>query len=232
MDDELQTRLRGLPYSVVKAEFDQSLSDLWVQRARVWAMLADEGVEFINCDSDAVWLRNPIPIYSDEEFDLLFSQATLHPRDVYGKWGFTLCCGFFWARPTLPTRRLFHALISPAEIVPGYDDQVALNRLLEREGTTWMTLGKERYNLFRDALPFDCFHEIVHGNCEKMNLKLGMLPHHLFPRLQPGAPEAIVRHVLQNRKDEERIDLMRAAGCWRLDEHPEGFVIRPRAETR
>ena len=36
----------------------------------------------------------------------------------------------------------------------------------------------------------------------------------------------MVRHVLQNGVPEERIDLMRRAGVWRLDAYPNGYFIK------
>ena len=104
LDGELAARVSTLPYACVRTAFDGSIADLWLQRARVWLMLAEAGVEFIACDSDAVWLRDPAPAFKDTPFDLLFSQATLHPRDVYRDWGFTLCCGLF-GRGQVPASR-------------------------------------------------------------------------------------------------------------------------------
>ncbi len=226
LDGELAARVSTLPYACVRTAFDGSIADLWLQRARVWRMLAEAGVEFIACDSDADWLRDPAPAFRDTPFDLLFSQATLHPRDVYHDWGFTLCCGLFWARPGPGVEALFRALISPERVTPGFDDQAVLNQILRDAGVAWATEGIESYQLHRHQLPFNCYREVVAGYCAPFDLRLGMLPHHLFPRIQPGAPDAMVRHVLQNGVPEERIDLMRRAGVWRLDAYPNGYFIK------
>lgn len=225
MDDDLAGRLKGAHLSVARGEFDGSAADFWLQRARIWAYLVAEGVEFIHSDIDAVWLRDPVPEYADAKFDLLVSQGTIHPDDVLTAWGFVLCTGFFWARPTPASRRLFHALVMSAETIMKSDDQATLNRLLLSSGTIWTAGAAEAYNLQVRGGSFTCFREPVAGFCASLGLRLLLLPHDLFPRLQPGAPNAMVRHVLRNESPEQRISLMREAGCWQLDAHPRGFAI-------
>ena len=50
------------------------------------------GIDFVHSDADAVWLRDPIPEYfgPGETADLVASQGTRHPPDVFGRWGFVL----------------------------------------------------------------------------------------------------------------------------------------------
>ncbi len=223
MDGALAARLAGTGFPVVRAGFDGSRADFWLQRARIWAFLAAEGVEFIHSDVDAIWLRDPVRQYSDAAFDLLITQGTIYPRPALAAWGFVLCTGFFWARATAASRRLFDAFVTPAML--SSDDQAALNGLLIEAGTSWRTDGVGSYELRRRDHSFTCYREPIAGFCGALDLRLLLMPHHLFPRLQPGAPDAIVRHVLRDPSPELRIGLMRAAGCWRLDAYPDGFAI-------
>jgi hypothetical protein len=65
---------------------------------------------------------------------------------------------------------------------------------------------------------------VVTGECEELALRIGLLPHHEFPRLPGGNPGAYVKHVLRSGDSETRIDELRACGCWMLDH------ARPRLE--
>ena len=225
MDNDLAARLRGIRFPVVRAGFDGSLTDFWFQRARIWACLVDAGVEFIHSDTDAVWLRDPITPYVASTSDVLFSQGTILPVEAVNTWGFVLCCGFFWVRPTRASSGLFRALVAPAEHSADYDDQVCLNRLLVGANTVWRTEFAETYDLQFNGRLFRCFHEPLIGYCASLGLHLTLLPHHLFPRLHQGASDAMVRHVLRSESAEQRVEQLRQAGCWLLDAHPAGFLL-------
>ena len=223
MDEPLAERLRGAPFPIARAGFDGTYPDFCFRRSCIWSWLADQGVEFIQSDTDAVWLRDPVSEYAGSAFDLLCSQGTLLPRTALAAWGFVLCTGFFWARATAAIRDLFRALLSVQTTIRC--DQSALNTLLLTSGTTWSTAGVASYQLEHRGHAFTCFRQPVAGCCDSLGLRLVLLPHHRFPRKQPGASDAIVRHVLRNDVKEQRIALMREAGCWRLDAHPGGFLI-------
>jgi len=225
MDEALSQRLQGTDLTVAQAAFDGSEGDFWLQRAKIWSLLADAGVEFIHSDIDAVWLRDPIPGYNGNDFDILVSQGTLHPEDTLAAWGFVVCTGFFWARPTAPSKKLLEALVTPSTNILNSDDQAYLNRWLAEIGIEWQTHSKESYDLSYKNKIFRAYREPISGICESIGLKITLLPHHLFPRLQPGATNAIVRHVLRNGDASRRLEMMRAAGCWQLDEYPTGFLI-------
>jgi hypothetical protein len=225
MDDMLADRLNSAGIPTVRAGFNGSMSDFWIQRAKIWALLAARGVEFINSDTDAVWLRDPISPYSDRPFDMLFSQGTLLPLEAARAWGHVLCCGFFWARPGAAVRRLLETLA--ASRADGFDDQVALNRLLVSAGTTWSSDTSASYRLQFYGRSFRAYREPVSGFCPSLGLHLMLLPHRLFPRLQSDADPsaAMVRHVLSVNGHAERVSLMRDAGCWLLDAYPSGYII-------
>ena len=71
-----------------------------------------EGFTFIHSDTDAIWIANPIPeIFRDGAPDLRLTQGTVSPGKLLLKWGFVVCVGLFWARPTPFTQRFFHLLL-------------------------------------------------------------------------------------------------------------------------
>jgi hypothetical protein len=225
MDEALSQRLQGTELTVVQATFDGSEGDFWLQRAKIWLLLADAGVEFIHSDIDAVWLRDPIPDYTGDDFDILVSQGTLHPEDILAVWGFVVCTGFFWARPTPQMRILLRALVTPSNNILNSDDQAYLNRWLAEIGIEWQTDAKDSYNLICGDKIFRAYRDPIAGVCKSIDLKITLLPHHLFPRLQPGAADAIVRHVLRTGDPSQRLERMREAGCWQLDKYQTGFMI-------
>jgi len=225
MDATLAARLANGPYPVACGSFDGSEKDFWLQRTYIWSFLVDQGIEYIQSDVDAVWLRDPIAAFSQLQFDLAISEGTGHPLDIHAIWNFVLCTGFFWVRPTQAAQRFLHMLVDPPEPMLRSDDQALLNRMLSAMGMLWMTGNVPSYQLRLHTLPFTCYREPLQGFCASLGLRLTMLPHHLFPRIQPGDPNAIVRHVLREGSQENRIQRMREHGCWLLDARPNGFAL-------
>jgi hypothetical protein len=221
----LADRLERVGIPTVRAGFDGSISDFWIHRAKIWALLAARDVEFINSDTDAVWLRDPISPYADRPFDMLFSQGTLLPLEAARAWGHVLCCGYFWVRPCAGVRRLLETLATSR--ADGFDDQVALNRLLVSAGTTWFSGPGPPYGLQFYGRTFRAYPEPISGFCRSLGLHLMLLPHRLFPRLRADVDprRAMVYHLYGGNDLAERVRLMRGAGCWLLDAYPSGFII-------
>lgn len=197
--------------------FDGSLSDLWFRRALVFEFLSARGVDFIHSDVDAVWLRDPRPIcFADGGADLMFSQGGAYPEEIWRRWGFVLCCGLFAARANAKTAALFTKVRALAERIP--DDQVAVNALLEQNGVSWKTAGHETYALQdRRGRSFTGYRQILEGTCEALGLRIGLIPHHLVPRLAIAGVDAVVRHPLGPGDPAQKAEILRAVGCWKLD---------------
>jgi Nucleotide-diphospho-sugar transferase len=228
MDEAIAARLGGSGLAIVRASFDGSIGSFWLQRARVFASLADEGIEFIHSDTDAVWLRNPIPRYAGVECDMMFSQGTVWPQEAVSAWGFVLCCGFFWARPTPATRMLMQAVVGPYSGERSFDDQIVLNRLLVAAGTSWEKTSISYTREFCGS-GFTCYRERLIGTCQRFGARIALLPHHEFPRLHTATDDAFVRHILTTGplgSVTERVELLRADNCWKLDDYPNGFLLK------
>jgi hypothetical protein len=215
MDGVLEAKLlaRGLP--VGRADFDGTPTDFWLQRILVWESLVRSGLDIIQSDVDAIWMRDPRDMLSTVcSADLLFSQGTLHPWDGYSLWSFVLCTGFFLIRAGEAANRLFDAWLANPVRLRETDDQAELNTFLVDAGIRWNLAGLESYQEQLQDLPFKCFRDTLVGDCPSLGFRVAMLPHHLFPRLANPGSDAYVRHVLRPADDALRILQLKAAGCW------------------
>jgi hypothetical protein len=213
MDDLLAESLAGAGIKAIRHGFDGTLADFWLQRTLIFEALANQGIDFIHSDVDAVWLKDPRPFcFADGGFDLVFSQGTTHPVEIWRKWGFVLCCGLFAARARPATAAFFSSVRSLAARVG--DDQVVVNFLLEQNGLTWSTEGVASYELTVRTQIFTCYRQMLEGASDRLGLRVGMLPHHLVPRLPVAAPDALVKHPLGPAGASAKEPILRAAGCW------------------
>ncbi len=201
---------------VVPYGFDGSLDDLWFRRALVFEFLSGRGVDFIHSDVDAVWLGDPRPLcFGEGGLDLVFSQGTSYPPEVWQRWGFVLCCGLFAARANANTAAFFAKVRALAERIP--DDQVAVNVLLDQHSVIWETEGRGAYPLVsRRGMAFTGYGQMLTGSCETLGLRIGLIPHHRVPRLAISDTDAIVRHPAGPGDPALKAGILRAVGCWKL----------------
>lgn len=74
--------------------------------------LAEVGVPFIHSDTDAVWTRNPLPLFfTNATAHMKFSQGTLAPAHLHSRWGFVTCGGLYFVRPTAFARAWLQAVL-------------------------------------------------------------------------------------------------------------------------
>ena len=84
---------------------------------------------FIHSDVDAIWLKNPLNYLKGCPGDLLFSQGTVFPRNMFNKiWIIVACCGFFMIRESNASSTFLHELHKG--IQKDKDDQLAVNKIL------------------------------------------------------------------------------------------------------
>ena len=139
----------------VAAPLHGTLSDLWLFRLQIFALLAARGIDFVHADVDAVWLADPRPAcFADPGLDLVFSQGTYHPEPAFAAWGFVLCCGYFAVRASPGTAQFFHAVQARAAIEQ--DDQTAVNLLLAESGMRWQSTGDDAYQMPFAGRSFTC----------------------------------------------------------------------------
>jgi hypothetical protein len=218
LDQPLMDRLSRTGIGSARCDWDGTYPDFLLQRVLVWEFLARHEVDFVQTDMDAIWLRNPIPeFFAGSRFDVLGSEGTFHPVEMLDRWGFVLCTGFFHARPTTGTKKLLSAMRSRGDWVAATDCQYALNFMLDELGTAWHDAGLQSYRLTFRGHDFTCYDGILRGTCDALGLSIGMLPHQLFQRSTNLDPVSFVKHVQRTKDPSQRIDAMRAAGCWMLD---------------
>jgi hypothetical protein len=209
LDAEVLAWCKAQAVEAAEVEWRGDLSDLWVRRIQVFSALLDAGEDFIHSDTDAIWLRNPLQSGSapGRDEDLVFSQGTVWPLDIHDRWGFVLCCGWFWARPTPAAGAFFLAL--EADVQASGDDQVSVNRLLAAAGLKWSHGKIGDYQLpFRDR-SVQCWTEPIQANMSAAPLRVALLPHCEFQRVPEVSDRAIVKHYVTPKNCEQKLDVLR-----------------------
>lgn len=204
---------------VIRYRAARSLADLWLQRVLFFEYLLDRDVDFIHSDLDAVWKRDPRPLcFADSSLDLVFSQGTNYPSDIWRHWGFVLCCGFFAVRASPATVDFFTAVRDRIALVG--DDQVAVNHLLAESGVVWNADGRSGNVLQIGDQSFTTWRRMVIGASEKLDLRIGLLPHHLAPRLAGKFPDAYVHHPVGPGNPAQKARVLNEIGCWMKSSAP------------
>lgn len=115
-------------------EFD--LDKIFYNRLVVIESYLNKGFNVIHTDLDAFWLKNPLELIDYNRYDLAISIGHGMPLRLAKIWGFVMCCGFFVLRSNKATLDLIKSWKDSAEEFD-YDDQVALNSLMENAGVQW-----------------------------------------------------------------------------------------------
>jgi hypothetical protein len=202
----------GEGVDAVQIEWSGALDDLWQQRVRIFRTLLAAGEEFIHSDIDAIWVHNPLRrgAAAGRDEDLLFSQGTVWPFDVHQRWGFVLCCGWFWAKPTVPTRAFFEALESDVKLTG--DDQISVNRVLAGMGLRWSPAGAGDYYLRLREHLVQCWSRPICATTTTGSLSVALLPQREFQRLPEDAEHAIVKHFLTPKNCQQKLSMLQACG--------------------
>jgi hypothetical protein len=199
--------------------WDGNFAGLWQRRLEVFNDLIAKGTEFIHSDADAIWLRNPLAPDSAarQPVDLVFSQGTVWPPDVCRTWGFVLCCGWFWVKPTSSTQSFFRDLVRDVEVTR--DDQVSVNRLLSGRGIRWENDGRADYAFLYKGNRVHCWLSALQGRTPDGSLSVAMLPQHQYQRVPRTTDHAaVVKHFVSPKNCESKIVALRSWGLWKLDQ--------------
>jgi Nucleotide-diphospho-sugar transferase len=171
-----------------------NLESLWIHRTDVLLELLKAGYDLVHSDADAFWIKNPLDefIY-DKDHDLIFSPGTYWPQEVHRKWGFVLCCGFFYAQSNSKTLAFFEELAQAVRI--DRDDQVSLNRLLLQRGLVWKLQDSYELKIRGKSVKF--FTQPAEGNAG--DLKICVLPHAQFQRIPAAEDDLYIQHWLSDK---------------------------------
>jgi hypothetical protein len=212
LDRPLLDWCRQQDVEVAALAWKGDLRDLWMQRIRVFSALLAGGAQFIHSDTDAIWVRNPLGTGTARERseDLVFSQGTVWPPDVHKRWGFVLCCGWFWARPTAGARQFFSALES--DVLLSGDDQLSVNRMLAAAPMRWDLSRGPDYRLDFNGQAVPCWATSIRGTNPDASLSVALLPHCEFQRLPEASDRAVVKHYVTPKNCEQKLLVFRHYG--------------------
>lgn len=222
LDNDIYNYLVSQKINTILREFDGNLSDLWIFRIKVLQEMLNFGVDIIHSDSDAIWLKNPIPEYFiNNDSDMIFSQGTVYPRDVKDRWGFVVCCGLFMMKSNDRVKSIMSEINDTMKTIK--DDQVAVNYYLDKTlKMNWII--KNAYKLPVFDTDFMCSRDVMVGISSKMKqmpdttqtnyIKISVLPHHLFQRLHvPEEPVVYVKHILSQKNYASKLDMFKQTDC-------------------
>lgn len=212
LDDEAFEYFKSNSISCILRPFKGDLGDLWVFRMDVFNEILNYGYNIIHSDADAIWLRDVTDYLTSHDHDMLFSQGTIYPVDVFSQWGFVLCCGLFYCRSNENTKSAFSQLKTYASMVK--DDQVAVNRYFSTmQKIIWEDNSESKYDFqIQNNQAMTCYTEILTGRTD--DLTVGLLPHALFQRINlPDSNDfAFVKHILSSKTSESKIEMFKRLG--------------------
>ena len=210
VDEAIHGWLKGQGVNTVLLNCDEALSSLWQLRIEIFRALVSNDVDFIHSDVDAVWLKNPLDRYYWQQptFDIVVSQGTVWPPDVFERWQFVLCCGFFVMRANERTRRLLQRMT--ASVAATGDDQISLNRLVLEDRPEVFAGGRQYLN-FRDVIILTS-NEMMTVRSAK--LALAVIPFAEVPRFHLDGARPYVEHPLSPKKAKEKKEQFIELGLW------------------
>jgi Nucleotide-diphospho-sugar transferase len=212
LDQQTREWCESQEVAAIQVPWAGGLLNLWQQRARVFCELLAGGDDFIHSDIDAFWIKNPFQCGSAAERteDLLFSSGTVWPLDIHARWGFVLCCGWFWAKTSPATRAFFEAV--ERDIPTAGVDQTSVNRLLAQMGAKWNHSGSGDYQMRNGDHVVQCWTQPIRATTAAGALSVALLPHREFQRLPDNPSHAIVKHYLTPKDCQQKLAVLRKYG--------------------
>ena len=195
------------PFNIEK----RGIKKYWEFRCKKFIEIYQRFGTFIHSDLDAIWLKNPFNYLSKCNYDLIFSQGTVYPRDMYSKFGFVACCGFFMIRKSNLSTIFLNEVLD--DVIVSKDDQISVNKFLLKYYESFNF--KDTYN-DKATLPngknflIKCSNYPIIGNVKKGNNDLSsfsILPHKYFTRLKNSInSETIIAHPLAPKDNTEKLN--------------------------
>lgn len=214
LDEEVLDYANKNQIKSILMAYNNSLTDLWIQRAEFFSIICGLGYDFIHSDADAIWVKNPQNYCFDIPADMMFSQGTIWPPDVLHEWSFVLCCGFFAARASKATQSFFEQLSARVKI--DKDDQATVNRLLLERQIKWDNLKMDNLEKEFKGHKYKIYNSPVLGT--NGDIRLSLLPYKFFPRtVLSDMSQAFVAHPLSPKTCTDKIESLSELGLWKLN---------------
>ncbi len=208
LDEKLHHHLGEQNINSLLRPCELDLGKLWIHRVDVILELMEKGYDIIHSDADAVWLKDPQPYLQKLPHDMIFSQGTIWPPDVQEKWGFVLCCGFFFLRSNPQTLQFIKELAQ--RVREDKDDQVSCNRLLLEKNVIW-DKPSDLYTIDFRGKQFVCSKQARTGKSK--DLDIALLPHSAFQRLFEETDDVYVRHLISEKNSGNILEVLEQYGC-------------------
>lgn len=207
------------------AGFDDmgSHDNIWKLRVRVLSCLVEWGQDVIMSDADALWLGDPMQDFAAPpaaNSSIVASRGS-YPRKLGDQWGSTICMGFILFRTGgNGDMREFLEKIQQLVLENG-DDQVAVNSAASHLGIEWDKQGGDMRYEESQGFGFGTIDSLTddHG----WPFAVTLLPHNKYTRqcLQTPLSEiTVVAHCRSPKRAGAKIDWMRKAGLWSLENYP------------
>ncbi len=220
LDDQLANDLAEIGFHTCHIPWSGKLPDLWRLRLLAIRDLVKLGFNVTHSDSDAVWLKDPLPILNDISADVVASQGTVWPRTALAAWEHVLCFGFICFRSSQATQKLLDRMVDKAlEVGDLFDDQKVLNELLVDARMEW-EFPKDGYSLKLKESAFVCHKETILGVGELEEgtpIQVGLLPHRQFQRLPntvERSEDRVVAHPYADKNAGDTEKVLRRENCW------------------
>lgn len=192
----------GIPVFSMYYDLKNGKNTLWKKRTAVIKQFIDNDISIIHSDIDAIWIRNPLSKFFENDKDLIFSYGSYFPPQIFKKWNFVLCCGLFMIKSTPKTKQFMS--LWEIEIDKCSDDQRTINTLLFNNQTKWNKPPKPDYILSKDKglikYEIHCWNDVLNGKLNKLNLSISLLPQSLFQRTFEEGKKAYVYHIYSLKK--------------------------------
>lgn len=209
LDDEARSAFAGRAVRTSHRPVDcAQVNHVLYHRTLVIDELLRKGNDVVHSDADAVWMRSPMSQLFDEGEDMVFSQGTTWPPKIFKRRGFVLCCGFYMIRATRSAIAFFSELV--ARINTDEQDQETLNYLVDDRFKDWQI--SEPYQVPIRKRHFIASRQKMRS--ENGDLRIAVLPHHLFPRLMPEPAEVIVGHPFSGKTAADTETVLKEKKLW------------------
>lgn len=201
-----------------------ALGPLWMVRVRLVQALLQDGIDVVLSDSDALWLKDPLPdldqIAASSGADIISSRGR-SPDNAAKAWGATACMGFIYLRSTPSAQEFVQEMLAFAKKSMVFDDQILLNTLLVASGLKFPQTLK-----FEDSTEADVgvTTRPFAQSGSTSHVTVALLPHHKYMRIcSEKLPEtAVVAHCLSMDKygstGEAKREELANQGLWVIPE--------------
>lgn len=189
---------------------DGAYSSILHARCQTFFDLSSRNAAFIHSDVDAIWKKDLRLLIQQEPYadcDLVFSVGTIYPPRIWSKWGFVLCMGVFYARPSKQLAALFEELNSRIE----NSDQKPMNILINNSRPIWKPNDVKRYQIKHPTKPGKiCAYPStpITAMLQKRQMKIGVFPHYICSRITESERGEYVDHPFTPKVGREKIKAM------------------------